>query len=140
MKKQLLFAALVLSVAITCTSCLSSGVLVSTNATQVQLSQPNYKIIAANVTGQAAAGYLFGASFGVGMYTQTFALIPLQKDRALYRKSVEELWKNFEAKYGKVEGRSLALTNIRYDTQALNLFFYTKPRLTVIADVIEFGK
>jgi hypothetical protein len=74
------------------------------------------------------------------MYAQTFALIPLQKDRMLYRMAIEDLWKNFEARYGKAEGRQLALVNMRYDTEALNVFFYTSPKLTVIADVVEFQR
>jgi len=118
--------------------CATSGVLISNNSTVVQLSQPNFKIVATSVSGQAQTGYLFGASFGIGMYAQTFALIPLQKDRMLYRMAIEDLWKNFEARYGKAEGRQLALVNMRYDTEALNVFFYTSPKLTVIADVVEF--
>jgi hypothetical protein len=122
------------------TGCAVSGALLSTNSTTVQLSQPNYKIVATSVSGTSKAGYLFGASLGVGMYAQTFALIPLQKDRALYRLATEDLWKNFEATHGKSVGRKLALANVRFDTEAFNAFFYTSPKLTIVADVIEFGE
>jgi hypothetical protein len=137
-KTTLISAAILLAFIITTSGCFTSGAMVSTNSTMVQLSQPNFKVIATNVTGQAKADYLFGASIGIGMYAQTYALIPLQKDRALYKKAIEELWKKFESTYGKSEGRRLALVNLRYDTEALNVFFYTSPRLTVIADVVEF--
>jgi hypothetical protein len=30
------------------------------------------------------------------------------------------------------------LVNLRYDTDALNLLFYTKPTVSIVADVIEF--
>jgi hypothetical protein len=133
-----IFGAVLLGVSAFFTGCMNSGVLIATNTTTVQLSQPNYKIVATSVSGKAEAGYLFGASLGIGMYAQAYALIPLQKDRALYKIALEDLWKNFEAKYGKADGRSLALVNLRYDTESLNTFFYTSPRLTIIADVVEF--
>jgi hypothetical protein len=139
MKNRLLlpFAAGLLAVL---SGCVSSGLLVSSNMTEVELSQANYRVVATSVSGQASAEYLFGASFGIGMYAQAYALIPLDKDRALYKIAVENLWKNFEALHGKTEGRSLALVNVRYDSEAVNAFVYTKPKLTVIADVVEFTK
>jgi hypothetical protein len=141
MKKQMvLFAAFAMAAVVLTSSCASSGVLASGQSTQVQLNAANYKIVANSVSGQAKAGYLFGATLGLGMYSQAYALIPLQKDRALYKMAMEDLWKNFEAKYGKAEGRTLALVNLRYDTEGLNLFVYTSPKLTVIADVVEFTK
>ena len=120
--------------------CVSSGLLVSSNITEVELSQANYKVVATSVSGQASAEYLFGASFGIGMYAQAYALIPLDKDRALYKIAVQNLWKNFETTHGKTEGRPLALVNVRYDSEAVNAFIYTKPTLTVIADVVEFTR
>jgi hypothetical protein len=138
MKNQIAIGGLILSLIFT--GCVGSGVLISTNTTQVQLSQPNYKIVATNVAGHAKTGYLFGASLGVGMYSQAYALIPLQKDRGLYKIAMEDLWKNFEAKNGKTDGRSLALVNLRYDSEALNTGIYTSPELTITADVIEFQK
>jgi hypothetical protein len=141
MKKQnVLFYSFALAASLSITSCVNSGLLVSSHSTTVQLSQPNYKVVATSVSGQAKAAYLFGASFGVGMYSQSYALIPLQKDRALYKIALQDLWKNFEEKYGKAEGRTLALVNLRYDTEALNTGIYTSPKLTIIADVVEFQK
>jgi hypothetical protein len=136
MKKLVVFSAALASLMLS--GCASSGFLNSTNVTNVELSKGNYKIVATSVTGTAKAGYLFGASFGVGLYTQTMALIPLTPDRMLYKNAVMDLWKNFETKYGSPVGKKLALVNLRYDSESLNVFFYTKPTLTVIADVVEF--
>ncbi len=140
MKKSIIIASSVLAVSFFVSSCVNSGLLVSSHSTQVQLTQANYNVIANSVTGQAKAGYLFGASLGVGMYAQAYALIPLQKDRALYKIAMADLWKKFEEKHGKTEGRSLALVNLRYESEALNTGIYTQPRLTIIADVVEFTK
>jgi len=118
--------------------CASSGLLVSSNITNVELSKGNYKIIATSVTGQASAKYILGISTGVGVYQQTFGLIPLTKDRQLYKIAVQNLWENFEISYGSPVGKKLALVNMRYDSEALNLLVYTKPTVTIIADVVEF--
>ena len=140
MKNTVFGIAIVIFAAVGLSGCVSSGLLVSSHTTQVQLSEPNYKVVATSVSGQAKAGYLFGASLGIGMYAHAYALIPLQKERALYKMAITDLWKNFEEKHGKAEGRTLALVNLRYDTEALNTGIYTQPRLIVIADVVEFIK
>jgi hypothetical protein len=56
----------------------------------------------------------------------------------LYKEALENLWKNFETTNGSVEGRRLALVNVRYDADALNLFVYTQPKIVIRADVVEF--
>jgi len=126
------------SISVLLSGCFTSGMFTSANITNVELSKGNYKVVATSVLGESQAGYIFGASIGIGMYTQTFAIIPLQKDRQLYRLAMENLWKNFETKYGNPIGRKLALVNVRYDSQALNTFFYTSPKVTIMADVVEF--
>jgi hypothetical protein len=131
-------AMFVVTLAVFLSGCASSGLLTSTHFTNVELAKGNYKIVTTSLMGQASAEYLFGASFGVGIYTQTFALIPLTKDRQLYKIAMQDLWKNYETKYGSAVGKKLALVNIRYDYDATNAFFYTNPRITIIADVIEF--
>jgi hypothetical protein len=122
------------------TSCLSTGMHASTNITNVELSNANYRIIARSVKGEAQAGYLFGASYGVGMYTAIFGVARISGERALYQAAMDNLWASFESQHGSVAGRRLALVNIRYDVNALNLFVYTQPHLTIQADVIEFGQ
>ncbi|MCH7673674.1 hypothetical protein IH879_01820 [candidate division KSB1 bacterium] len=107
--------------------------------TNVELSQSNFRVIATNVYGEASATYLLGFSFAQGGEMQTIALIPLGGDRMLYKVALENLWRNFEQTHGNIEGRSLALVNVRFDSDALNvLVFYTRPKISVRADVIEF--
>ena len=78
-------------------------------------------------------------SFAQGGEAQTAALISLGGDRLLYKVALENLWRNFEQTYGNVEGRSLALVNVRFDSDALNvLIIYTRSKISVRADVIEF--
>jgi hypothetical protein len=140
MKKKLIFIS-VLGMALSTmlfSGCANSGLLASANITTVELSKGNYKIVATSISGQASAQYILGASLGMGIYLQTFALIPLTPDRQLYKIAMQDLWKNFETKYGSPVGRKLALVNIRYDSEALNLLVFTEPRVTIIADVIEF--
>ncbi len=119
--------------------CASTGRFSSTNLTNVELSKSNFHVIATNVYGEASAEYLLGFSVAQGGEMQTIALIPLGGDRLLYKVALENLWRNFEQTYGKVEGRSLALVNVRFDSEAQNvLIFYTRPKISVRADVIEF--
>ncbi len=119
--------------------CASTGRFSSTNLTNVELSKSNFRVIATNVYGEASAEYLLGLSFAQGGEMQTIALIPLGGDRLLYKVALENLWRNFEQTHGNIKGRSLALVNIRFDSDALNvLVFYTRPKISVRADVIEF--
>jgi len=123
----------------TLAGCASTGRFSSTNVTNVELSESNFRVIATNVYGEASAEYLLGLSFAQGGEMQTIALIPLGGDRLLYKVALENLWLNFEQTHGNVEGRSLALVNVRFDSEALNvLIFYTRPKISVRADVIEF--
>lgn len=120
--------------------CASSGMHMSSSLTNVQLSEANYQIVARSVSGEATAGYILGASFGVGMYSQVIGVARVSGDKSLYITAMDNLWNNFEAKHGSVEGRNLALVNVRYDVDALNLIVYTQPLLTIQADIIEFLK
>jgi hypothetical protein len=72
------------------------------------------------------------------MYAQVIGIARVSGDRNLYQTAMDNLWENFESRHGRAEGRNLALVNLRYDVDALNLFFYTRPRLNIQADVIEF--
>jgi len=58
----------------------------------------------------------------------------------LYKNAMLQLWKNFEVKNGPVKDRKLALTNLRYDSESVNLFLYTKITTVIIADIIEFDQ
>ncbi|MFC1718996.1 DUF6567 family protein [Candidatus Poribacteria bacterium] len=122
----------------TLVGCASTGRFNSTNLTNVELSDSNFRVIATDVYGEASAEYLFGVSVGQGGEMQTVALIPLGGDRLLYKVALENLWRSFEQTHGDAEGRSLALVNVRFDSEALNTFVYTRARISVRADVIEF--
>ena len=128
----------IVAIALTTVGCATSGLYSSGNATEVQLQRGNFKIVARNVAGAAEAGYLFGQSFSLGITTNTIAVVRVSGTGMLYDEALANLWKNFEAANGPVEGRKLALVNVRYDSEALNLFVYTQPKIMIRADVIEF--
>lgn len=118
--------------------CASTGVFNTSHLTNVQLTEGNYRIIATNVSGEASASYILGVSGAVGTELRTFALVRVGGDRLLYQAAFEDLWQNFEAEYGSVDGRRLALVNVRYDSNALNLLLFTQPQVSIRADVVEF--
>ncbi len=120
------------------TGCSTGGAFTSENITDVQLQRNNFRIVARGVTGEAKAGYILGGSFSVGMATNTFALVRVSGTGLLYKEALEDLWKNYEATNGSAEGKKLALINVRYDAEALNLIIYTQPRINIRADVVEF--
>jgi hypothetical protein len=122
----------------TLVGCASTGRFSSTNLTNVELSESNFRVVATNVYGEASTDYLFGFSVAQGGEMQTIALIHLGGDRLLYKVALENLWRNFEQTHGNIEGRSLALANVRFDSDALNVFFFTRSTISVRADVIEF--
>lgn len=119
--------------------CAQTGMFASANLTEVQLSQPNYHVIATDVAGQATAGYLLGLSFPTGIANNTLALVRIQGTGMLYREALADLWARFEAEHGPIAGRRLALVNVRYDSDNTNLLLYAKPRLSIRADVVEFS-
>lgn len=118
--------------------CASGGMFTASNITEVQLQKNNFIIVARNVSGEAEAGYLFGSTFSLGMMTNTVAVLRVSGTGMLYKEALEDLWKNYEAVHGPVEGKKLALVNVRYDADALNLFVYTHPKVMIRADVVEF--
>lgn len=118
--------------------CSLTGLTVSTHQTNVGLNKNNYRIIATNITGEATSKGVLGVSYGLGIGASQFALVPLSQDRTLYTKAMQNLWANFEIKSGKSIDRTLALVNVRYDSEVLNTLFYTKLKVVVVADVIEF--
>lgn len=119
-------------------ACASSGSLTAGNLTNVELSGANFRVVATDVGGQASAGYIIGITAPLGSRMQTVAVARVEGTGQLYREALEDLWANFRAEHGATEGRSLALANVRFDSDALNLFVYTASRVSVRADVIEF--
>lgn len=131
---------MLLGVAFLSSSCSTSGLFTSAHFTNVELSENNYKIVAKNVKGEAEAEYILGFSAAFRGEMQTLAMIRVGGEGMLYDQAMENLWSNYEAKTSEsVEGRKLALVNVRYDSDALNLLFlYTKPKISIRADIIEF--
>lgn len=131
---------LVVGLVLTTTGCATTGSFPSANLTTVELSEANFEVVATDVSGEASAGYLLGisGSFGLSSQTNTLALARVEGDGALYRAALQDLWATFRAEHGEVEGRDLALVNVRFDSDALNLLLYTRPTVSIRADVVEF--
>lgn len=137
--KRTLFVAVVLILLIASfTGCTNSGMFLSANVTDVKLSEANYQIIATNITGSSRAGYIFGLSFVSGGEAGTMALARVSGTGMLYQEALENLWENFEKDHGPREDRIIALVNVHYDSDILNLLFYTEVKLFIRADVVEF--
>jgi len=118
--------------------CFTGGSFIAHNATSVELSDANFNLIARDLEGYSKADYLIGFSFSSGFMANTLALVRIGGTAKLYDEAIKNLWKNYEEKYGEREGKKLALINVRYDTDILNLFVYTQTELYIHADVIEF--
>ncbi|MEX0646344.1 MAG: DUF6567 family protein [Balneolaceae bacterium] len=118
--------------------CSNTGAFISGNQTIVNLNEGNYSIAETNITGESSAGYVFGLSYSTGFMASTFAIARVEGSGMLYAEALEDLWENYESAHGPVSNQQLALTNVRYDTDILNLFVYTKVKITVRADVVEF--
>jgi hypothetical protein len=139
MKRALFFTVVLIVLMTLLTGCLNSGRFLSTNVTDVKLAEANYNIIATNVTGSSRAGYILGFSYGSGGDAGTMAVARVNGTGMIYQEALENLWGNYEKDHGPREDRKVALVNVHYDTDILNLFFYTEIRLFIRADVVEFN-
>jgi hypothetical protein len=110
----------------------------SANVTNVRLSEDNFDIVATNITGSSKAGYILGVSYGPGAQVSTSAIARVSGTGMLYQEALEDLWENYERDHGSREGKRVALVNVHYDTDILNLIFYTEVKLFIRADVVEF--
>ncbi len=119
--------------------CTSTGAFLAGNQTLVNLNEGNFILSETNITGESEAAYIFGLSYSSGLMASTVAIARVEGSGMLYAEALNDLWNNYEAINGPVNNQKLALANVRYDTDILNLFFYTKVRLIVRADVIEFN-
>jgi hypothetical protein len=128
----------VLMLAFLITGCTNSGAFLSANQTIVNLNEGNYTISASNVSGEASAGYIFGLSYSTGLTANSLAIARVSGSGMMYAEALENLWTRFEEEHGSIRGRKMALANIRYDTDILNLVVYSRVKITVRADVIEF--
>jgi cytolysin (calcineurin-like family phosphatase) len=136
--KKLVFSCLLFILSASFFSCASGGVFNESNMTDVKLGDANYNIVATDVGGESSAAYILGATLSNGMNTSIYAVARVSGTAKLYSDALKNLWKNAEKKLGTIEGKKYALVNVRYDANALNLFFYTSVTITVRADIIEF--
>ena len=120
------------------TGCGTGGAFTSNNITTVELSQPNFNIVARDISGTATQGYLLGFSFFQGSEVSIFGVVRVAGVDKLYDASIKDLWKNFREKYGNIEGKKLALVNIRNDAEILNTVLYAQAKYFITADVVEF--
>jgi len=118
--------------------CTSSGAFVATNQTIVNLNEGNYTLTATNVSGESEAGYILGVSYSSGFLANTLAIARVEGTGMLYAEALEDLWNNYEMNHGSVGDKKLALANVRYDADMLNFILYTKVKVIVRADIVEF--
>jgi hypothetical protein len=137
MKKTIL-SFLFLILLIFLSSCTTGGSFLAHNVTNVELSKPNFKVVAKNLEGYSKASYLIGFTFSSGSVANTLALIRVGGTAKLYDDAIQNIWKNYKDKYGDTEGKKLVLANIRIDNDMLNLLVYTQTEMFVTADVVEF--
>ncbi len=125
--------------ALSLAACATAGRFDAVNVTNVELSNPNYRVIARDVTGQAAATYLLGFSGSSGSQVTVLAMFRVAGSGLLFHEALQNLWANFERDHGSPQNRSLALVNVRVDADAINVLgLVTRPKIAVRADVVEF--
>jgi len=103
------------------TGCASVGQFTTNTETNVQLSENNYRVVAANAIGRS---YGFKLLRFIDIISPTYT-------RALSR---------LHKKAGLVEGKAQALANIVKEESSLDLIVFSIPRVTVRADVVEFTR
>ncbi len=138
MKRTYFFAGVLFLLIVSFTGCTSAGMFASANVTDVRLSEDNFDIVATNITGSSKAAYLLGVSFGPGAQVSTLAIARVSGTGMLYKEALKNLWENYEIDHGPREDKRVALVNVHYDTDILNLLLYTEVKLFVHADVVEF--
>ncbi|NGP76556.1 hypothetical protein G3570_07925 [Balneolaceae bacterium YR4-1] len=129
---------IILAFALTLAGCTSSGAFISFNQTNVELGEGNYSLTATGVEGQSEAAYILGLSYSNGVTANTLALARVSGSEKLYADALDDLWQTYESNHGAITDKKLALTNVRYDSDIINLILYTKVTLTVRADIVEF--
>jgi len=110
----------------------------SSNVTSVEMSEPNYKILATNISGESSVSYLLGASYSLGSVTESVGIIKVKGSGQLYTEAMNNLWNNVTQKFPDIKDRKIAFINVRYDSNFLNFLVYTQAKVYIRADVIEF--
>jgi len=137
MRPKIVFVCVLILLIVSFTGCSSAGNFAAVNVTDVRLAEANYDIVATNMTGTSSAAYILGLSFSAPQVT-TIALARVSGDAMLYQQALRNLWDNYEKDHGPREDKKVALVNVHYDSEILNLFFYLEVKLYIHADVVEF--
>jgi hypothetical protein len=116
-------AVLILGV-VALSGCAQTGTFTAGNLTTVELSEPNYEVVATGVSGTAKAGCLIGNSFSIGERSGSISLFRVSGTGHLYKEAMEGLWADFESKHGPVAGRRLGA-----DQHSLRRRYAQLPRL-----------
>ena len=118
--------------------CGTMGTFRGNNITNVELSQPNFNIVAKDLEGSASQGYLFGISVPQDLDVGIIGLIKISGEDKPFAAAVKKLCDDYRDKHGDPEGKKLALINIRQDTKVVNALVYAEAKIYITADVIEF--
>ena len=119
--------------------CAQVGLFAAGNLTTVELSEPNFQVVATDVAGKSSAAYVIGVSYSKGISTGSVSLFRVRGTGELYGEAMADLWSQFAEGHGAVEGRKLALVNVRYDSSVRNFLVYNDTELFIRADVVEFA-
>lgn len=120
--KKLLVASLAATAMLSLNSCITQLQSSEDHAgTTVQLDQANYRVLATQVKGESIGFHLFG-------------LLPLA--RATKLDAVTDLYKHC----GDLRNRATAVVNVRKEENGTNFILFTRPKVEVTADVIEFTR
>lgn len=115
--------------------CAGSSALERTvSETRVQLGERPFEIVATGIEATASAIYAFGFSDGQA----TAALWHVEGERSLYAAAMKDLRAQAHALAPDAEPDEVELVNVRADASATNLFFVTRPIVTLRADVVVF--
>ena len=129
-------AVLILDV-VALSGCAQTGTFTAENLTTVELSEPNYEVVATGVSGTAKAGYLIGASFSTGAKSGSISLLRVSGTGHLYKEAMG-LWADFESKHARWLVDTWALINIPYDADTRDFLVYNDIAVSLRADVVEF--
>ena len=136
--KKIIVSSILITLFVLLSGCATGGAFLANHVTNVELSQPNFNIVATDISGASMQGYLIGMSISQGSDITMFGLVKISGVEKLYDSAIKDLWKNYREKYGDTEGKKLALVNIRQDTEILNTLVYTEAKYFITADVVEF--
>lgn len=131
--------------AMTLCNCSSSNIKdVYVSDSQIRLDQANYRVVATQVKGEDKGFHLLSA-FPTTIPTSLSALGDIMKlsadggiavTSASRAKAIENLYKNC----GDLRNRPVALINLREEKSGVNLLIFSRPKVTITADLIEFVK